>query len=491
MPVPSKQPSDHGSDAGSPPGRSEVALKLTRGCNAAWYEMNISSADDQVTPCCYYRGPTDPWSNEFRALDDYWNSANMQKVRAINSGSEVDLTGGCEGCYYFAKAQAHLGSAAAYFPDFLTPYPDLSPEQQANWLAAIEDYENGRTRLRSTPLRFYVNFGFACNLSCTMCHQVPRRKQLPRQVNADVLLKWKPYLKAAIDLTVIGGEPFVLKEAINFIRAVIEDPEFEPVQLGICTNGTLLHRHMDLLARKRKLHLAVSLDTIGQEFEQIRIGADWKQIERNILEFQAVGRRLGFPWEVFAPCMLLKTNIPRLVEYAEWAIRNDVKPGFYDFINAPGIEKTHEQENVVAHPSLLGEIPNWERHFVLAVDRLRHSKWISAADQLDTLYGQLRESRYKDVVTKLGPAPDPRLAEQADEIAALRQQLTEQADEIAALGQQLDGWQTVWQSIENSAGWRFLAAWRRLRDRLAPEGTRFRRLYGAVVRRFSGLISPL
>jgi len=359
--------------------------------------MNISSADDQVSPCCYYAGDRDPWSNEFRSVDHYWNSPNIQKVREINSGSEVSLRGGCEGCYFFANSKAHQGEAATYFPQFLTPFDGLSPEQKANWLAAVDDYENGRTQVKSTPLRFYINFGFACNLSCTMCHQVPRRKELSRQVNADVLLKWKPYLKAAIDLTVIGGEPFALKEAIKFIQSVIEDPEFEPVQLTICTNGTLLHRHMDLLAKKRKLQIAVSLDTIGTEFEQIRIGADWKQIEQNIFEFQATAKRLGYPWAVQAPCMLMKTNIPKLVDFAEWSIANDVQPGFYDFINAAGIEATHEKENVVAHPTLLEEVPDWERYFILAVDRLRHSQFKAAADQLNELYMRLRHSLYEKI----------------------------------------------------------------------------------------------
>ncbi|HEX7294594.1 MAG TPA: radical SAM protein [Pyrinomonadaceae bacterium] len=371
--------------------------------------MNISSADDQVSPCCYYAGPKDPWINDLNSLDDYWNSANMQQVRKINSGPEVNLTGGCEGCYFFGKSQAHRGEAATYFPSFLTPFEDLSSEQRANWMAAIDDYENGRTQVKSTPLRFYVNFGFACNLSCTMCHQVPRRHELPRQVSAATLLRWKPALKAAIDLTVIGGEPFALKEAIKFINAVIDDPDFEPVQLTICTNGTLLHKHMNLLAKKRKLALAVSLDTIGQEFEQIRIGADWKQIERNILDFQALGKQLSYPWQVQAPCMLMKTNVPRLVEFGEWCIVNNVQPGFYDFINAPGIENTHEAENLLVHPELVDEIPEWERYFVLAIDRLRNSQWSAAAEQLNVLYTTIRSNKQKSIEARVRSETEARI----------------------------------------------------------------------------------
>ena len=77
------------------------------------------------------------------------------------------------------------------------------------------------------------------------------------------------------------------------------------------------------------------------------------------------------------------------------------------------------------------------------------------------------------------------------ELNQLRQELDQknseldmQKHEIAGLNQQLEGWQQHWQSIENSAGWRLLSAWRSGRDRLTPEGSRRRRLYESVIGRF-------
>ena len=358
-------------------------MKPKMGCNAPWYEMNISSADNQVAPCCFYAGPKDAWSDEFRTLDEYWNSPNMQTVRRINSGAEAKLSDGCANCYFF-QYQSQAGS---YFSEFLTPQDGLSPAQRRNWLTAIDDYTNGRTTIRSTPLRYYVNFGFGCNLYCTMCHQVPRRKTNKRQVKSDILLKWKEGMTSALDITVIGGEPFVLMEAVQFIHSVIKDPDFEPVQLTICTNGTMHDKHMEVLAKKRKLNLAVSLDTIGEEFEKIRIGAKWSKIERNIVEFLETGKRLGHPWYVQTPCMLLKTNIPRLIDFVDWTIAHGVMPGFYNFINAPGIEQTFQSDNVIAYPWLVEEIPGWERYFLESVRRLQAAGggYAAAGNQLEAL----------------------------------------------------------------------------------------------------------
>jgi FkbM family methyltransferase len=67
----------------------------------------------------------------------------------------------------------------------------------------------------------------------------------------------------------------------------------------------------------------------------------------------------------------------------------------------------------------------------------------------------------------------------------LQDELRKQPDgRNSKLAQQLQGWEKHWQSVENSAGWRLLTAWRRVRDRLGPAGTRRRRLYDSVISRF-------
>lgn len=360
---------------------------MNAGCHAAWYELNISSADDCVSACCYYRGPKEPWRDQFRPVSDYWNSAEMQTIRRINSG-QGKAGNGCEGCYYLGQK----GESEPYFSHFLMPRDDLTEGQRRNWERAIDDYENRRLVTESTPLRYYVNFGFACNLSCVMCHQVPRRAANKRQVSADILRQWKTQMVNAIDITVIGGEPFILVEALNFIRTVIEDPDFENVQLTICTNGTLHHKHFDLLRKKRKLQLVVSLDTIGEAYEAIRVNSSWAVVERNIVAFQELGRELGYDWGVQTPCMLLKTNVPKLEDFARWAVEHNTSPGFYDFIVGLGIEETFDHENVIAHPQLVLDVPDWDGCFTRAIAVLQHGGATGAAAQLENLYHQVRQN---------------------------------------------------------------------------------------------------
>jgi hypothetical protein len=353
-------------------------VSVRRGCHAAWYELNVSAPDDCVSACCYYAGEKDAWSDEARSVEDYWNSPRMLRLRAINADPEGD-PGGCAGCFFFRNR----GPEAVYAPEFLEPPADLSEAQRANWLAARDDFRNGRTRMTATPLRYYVNFGFACNLSCVMCHQVPRREANRRQARADLVLGWKEGLRRAFDVSVIGGEPFALPEAIRFIRAVAADPDLDAVELTILTNGTVHHKHLDTLLQKRKVRLVVSLDTIGAAFEKIRVGASFEQIERNILAFLEAGRRHGRAWRVQSSCLLLRTNLASLPAFAEWSAAHGIVPGFYDFIDARGIEPVFAAENVVAHPELLDGEPGWQEHFALAARRLRARGWEKPAAELD------------------------------------------------------------------------------------------------------------
>jgi hypothetical protein len=62
----------------------------------------------------------------------------------------------------------------------------------------------------------------------------------------------------------------------------------------------------------------------------------------------------------------------------------------------------------------------------------------------------------------------------------------QQDQEIVRLRQQLEGWQQYWRSLEKTAGWRLLSAWRHARDRLAPERTVRRRCYDFVMQPLRG-----
>jgi len=70
------------------------------------------------------------------------------------------------------------------------------------------------------------------------------------------------------------------------------------------------------------------------------------------------------------------------------------------------------------------------------------------------------------------------------QVNVVQETIEAQKREITGLRQQLHGWEKHWHSVEDSAGWRLLSAWRSIRDLIAPEKTWRRRLYDSVISRF-------
>jgi len=247
--------------------------------------------------------------------------------------------------------------------DFARLPEGLSEAQTTNWNLAKSEYEARPEIVTCTPLRLYANFGYACNLSCTMCHQVPRRGELKRQIMADSILAWHEALERCLEVCVIGGEPFTLPEAIKFIRKFIPDQRYEAVRLTVFTNGTVLHKHWKSLEQKRLLSLGISIDSIGQGYEKIRVGGKWADVERNILAARDLKAKSHKDWIVNTTANMQKAGIPYLPELATWHVKHDIPTFFYDFISAPGVEDTYITDNILQNPHLLDGIPRW-RDFI-------------------------------------------------------------------------------------------------------------------------------
>jgi uncharacterized Fe-S cluster-containing radical SAM superfamily protein len=327
-------------------------------CAAPWLELNVSAPDNRVTACCYYGGQTDNWNDG--TLASYWNSEHMRGLRRLQFSVAPPKGHGCESCHLFTNRPG--GTDEVY--NIAKMPVGLSARQEANWRLAHEEFKSGAEVLNSLPARVYGNFGFACNISCTMCHQVPRRLDNRRSISADVLLGWD--LEASQEVHVIGGEPFVLPEAIKFIRAFVKNDLYESVRLVLATNGTLLHKHWQTLYSKQRLSVTVSLDGIGKPFEAVRIGADWPTIERNIIKLLEAQRTDRPEWRIKTASLIQKSTIANLPDFARWHAKHRLATQFSDFISAPGVEDTFHRENFLHNPQLLTQ--GWRDHFDEAIE---------------------------------------------------------------------------------------------------------------------------
>ena len=330
-------------------------------CAASWFELNLSAPDNNVSACCFYAGEKDEWSDQPKGLDEYWNSPAMRAVRKLQSNPAPPKNHGCSSCHLYQNLAPGY-EMYDFSPE--SPPPGISERQAANWRLAKAEYLAEIDLVSCSPMRVYANFGFACNISCNMCHQVPRRVDNRRQISADQLLSWGPDLEKALEVIVIGGEPFVIPQAVKFIRRFIADEKrYDSVQLAIATNGTVLHKHWATLRRKRRLRFAISLDGVGDAFERVRLGGKWNDVESNILRILEARDSDRPDWVITTSSNIQKSTLRDLPAFARWHTRHGLGTFFSDFISAPGVEDTYHQENFLQNPQLLADIPEWRDYF--------------------------------------------------------------------------------------------------------------------------------
>lgn len=107
-------------------------------------------------------------------------------------------------------------------------------------------------------------------------------------------------------------------------------------------------------------------------------------------------------------------------------------------------------------------------------------------EQLQAHIQQLQAER--DHLLQAKAAVEQECEKAQDKIGWLLTNLTAQVEEARRLRQEKQQLENLWRAVEGSAGWGLLNAWRRLRNRLAPEGSLRRQMYDAILDRFRSRI---
>lgn len=353
-------------------------------CSQPWFELQINYNGSSGC-CCYYKGQTQRLNfNQPLDLDSLWNGPGMQSIRRIIGSGQEEGTG-CEGCQWLRYAS--LPQFIEDVPDeLLLPNGAASPVAQ-NWRRAQENYQSRAIEVDSYPVKYYFNFGMACNIRCIMCSQTHTREEDRSILPVEPLLHLKPYLILADQIHIIGGEPLIIPTAREFIQQMFGDPAFSQTMLALYTNGTLLHQYLDKFRALSRINICVSLDSIGQGYEHIRSGAHWEQTERNILDFKELGVRLGLQWQATVACIIMKSSIATLDSFVKWCVTHDIPCHFapISFIDIA------IDEDVFRFPALLDQIPDWEHIFDRAIEMLQKKGWdIARAESLQTMKQELQ-----------------------------------------------------------------------------------------------------
>lgn len=223
---------------------------LVKRCQGPWF-LTLVTGDPHyhsIAPCSYLPENLIPLENsENIDFNSFWNGETIKEVRRANlsDAKERDKVqkNHCHNCNYY-NCEHELEYLTALCKDiYHMNDEDWTQEQKDNLELAKLEFENGELEIKSTPLLFSALQGIDCNLNCRMCFQRGWTKKdfekKKGKISADAILKLKPYIKKALHMALVGGEPLLMKESVELIKALVTDPDFKTVRISIWTNGML------------------------------------------------------------------------------------------------------------------------------------------------------------------------------------------------------------------------------------------------------------
>lgn len=187
--------------------------------------------------------------------------------------------------------------------DMLSNNPNLDNCQ----LCINQENQNGLATLRQHYLKYYpeidarkhslkfidVRWNNSCNLGCLYCsttfsstwekrlHQV--KKISPKKAYQDELLDWiLEEVNDIKEIMLVGGEPMLMKQNYALLSRVPPS-----CKISIITNLNYDLENLpcwpDLMRHQKNLIVwNISLENIGEQFEYVRSGGSWAQIQKNL-----------------------------------------------------------------------------------------------------------------------------------------------------------------------------------------------------------------
>lgn len=234
-------------------------------CPLLWSNLEINPNGD-VYPCCEMY-EHEPWGNLNQLnVDQILSSEKVKTMRELSQNNSPIKE--CNECYHREKMGA----------------------ESARQIAIDQYGEIQDTRIRRLGLRFSNR----CNITCQMCSPLFSSQWAAKvgngvakvvEVRTEVIPELLELASGADEIYFAGGEPLLERRHFNVLDYLIERGETDKL-LDYNTNLVSIDLGRDHFLNKikhfKRVDLGVSVDGLGDKYEQIRQGSSWHQLERNI-----------------------------------------------------------------------------------------------------------------------------------------------------------------------------------------------------------------
>jgi MoaA/NifB/PqqE/SkfB family radical SAM enzyme len=125
-----------------------------------------------------------------------------------------------------------------------------------------------------------------------------------------------------------GGEPFLIQEHFDLLQHSVDKGTSRYQHLFYNTNGTIFPEGGEELWKNfKRIEIAVSIDSLGRQFELERSGAKWDEVNENIQRFRAMKTRVP-QLELQINATVSIQNVYYLEELCSWLDQQEL-----DYVN--------------------------------------------------------------------------------------------------------------------------------------------------------------
>lgn len=270
-------------------------------CAAPWRGLHINPRGD-VKTCC--AGDPNMLGNlDTQTIEEILHSPLMQEIRqSLRQGQPHKY------CYNCVQAERYGRSERDW-------HNNVSPEFNPNDASDIEH----------KPTLIDVRWNTTCNLSCNYCAPAcsskwASLKQVPFKSGA------RPYYEQVCDyleqhqdsikeVALVGGEPLLLPENERLLDVIPQD-----CVVTLITNVAVdfeTNKIFKKLRTRNRVGWSLSFDNIGQQFEYVRYGASWDQLQKNLIQIKQLFTEQGHWGGIHAVYNIY--NATKLVEFTKFA----------------------------------------------------------------------------------------------------------------------------------------------------------------------------
>jgi cyclic pyranopterin phosphate synthase len=171
----------------------------------------------------------------------------------------------------------------------------------------------------------------SCQMRCRYC--MPDHPKFPEENSYLPLTDLFKISKSIIldskisKVRITGGEPLLRSGLVNFLK----DLKTLPVEIGITTNGILLHNFLDDFLNLNILDLNISLDSLNyQTLQKISPNTSRSQFEV-IMKNIELALKLGF--RIKLNTVVMKENFSEINHLASWAFERNMTIRFLELMS--------------------------------------------------------------------------------------------------------------------------------------------------------------